>query len=96
MGGGSGFWIEQWHVMIVAQVRAGMRCKETGWNNRTACHNSVAKGELLSLTASGQTWQIQEFQSVVITGVPTSCDYLCCKLLDRFKFVGIEGIVRVP
>ena len=63
-----------------------------------ANHNSTIKIKFLSPTAVGQLRQVHEIQTVIITGFPLSSDTLCCKLLDRFKFIGIElgHIVWVP
>ena len=47
MGSSCVSWIVKWQVVVVSEVRTGMRRKNTGRDNGSACHNSVTKGEFL-------------------------------------------------
>ena len=64
-------WIVKWQVVVVSQVRRGMRCKNTGRDNGLACHNSVTKEKFLSLAASGN---VQESQATIVLRVPLLCN----------------------
>ena len=71
-----------------------MRHKKIGRANGSVGHNSVTKGEFLSLAASGHLGQVQESQAII--RVPLLCDDICSKGRYRFKFVCVEWYIMVP
>ena len=54
----------------------------------------IAKRQFLSLATSRESGQFQKFQSIIIARVPLLCDNFGGKVLDRFKFISVESIVR--
>ena len=69
-----------------------MRHKKIGRANGSVGHNSVTKGEFLSLAASGHLGQVQESQAII--RVPLLCDDICSRY--RFKFICVEWYIMVP
>ena len=64
-----------------------MRHEITGKNNRSTRHNSVTKGEFLSLTVSGHLGQVQESHLNIQVRVPLFHDNFCGKIPSRFNLV---------
>ena len=56
---------------MVTQVRTWMRHEIIGRDNRSTCHNSVRKGEFLSLRVSGHLVQVQESHLSIQVRVPS-------------------------
>ena len=69
-----------------------MRHKISGSDNRSTCHNSVTKGECLSLTTvNGHTGQVQESHLGIQVRVPLFHDNFCGKILYRLNLVCIHA-----
>ena len=72
MGSSSESWVVECYVMVVTQMRARMKCEIIRRDNRSTCHNSVRKGEFLSLTTvSGHTGQVQKSHLSIQVRVPS-------------------------